>query len=87
MNARNARIWLMLAILVAGGAFWAYRYATRPPPLAERDEVLLADFTNTTGDAVFDGVADQVDEDAPQRRLVAGDVWQTVIDRQLDERA
>src|SRR5580692_11471007 len=39
----------VLALLVAG-----YFYFHRGPKLTDKDTILLADFTNTTGDAVFD---------------------------------
>jgi hypothetical protein len=52
---RRERRWMLVAaaIIVAavmGGAF----YSRRPPKLSEKDTIVLADFTNTTGDAVFD---------------------------------
>jgi eukaryotic-like serine/threonine-protein kinase len=46
-------VWSVLAvgILVTGGFYWRSRQA---PPLTEKDTIVLADFTNTTGDPVFD---------------------------------
>ncbi len=44
----------LLALAVAG-----YVYFHRVPPLTERDTIVLADFTNTTGDSVFDGTLRQ----------------------------
>jgi DNA-binding winged helix-turn-helix (wHTH) protein len=41
-----------VAALVAGGLFWRLRSARR---LTDKDTIVLADFTNTTGDPVFDG--------------------------------
>jgi serine/threonine protein kinase/tetratricopeptide (TPR) repeat protein len=41
--------------LVAGGIF----YVRRSPKLTEKDFIVLADFTNNTGDAVFDGTLRQ----------------------------
>src|SRR5271166_337436 len=41
---------VLLALFVA-----SYFYFHRPPKLTDKDTVVLADFTNTTGDAVFDG--------------------------------
>jgi len=38
-----------LALLVGG-----YVYFHRPPPLTDKDTIVLGDFTNTTGDPVFD---------------------------------
>ena len=42
---------VIIAALVAGGLF--YR-SHKTPSLTERDTILLSDFTNTTGDPVFD---------------------------------
>src|SRR3989442_12143117 len=49
----------MLAVLlvVAAGAM-VLRFR-RAPALTEKDTILLADFVNTTGDAVFDGTLKQ----------------------------
>jgi DNA-binding winged helix-turn-helix (wHTH) protein len=53
---RRARIWGFLTVIailaVATGTFWYYRPA---PKLSDSDTIVLADFTNTTGDPVFDG--------------------------------
>ncbi|MGD0128228.1 MAG: protein kinase [Terriglobia bacterium] len=50
-----ARIWwwaagVLLAALAAGGYFFAHRV----PRLTDKDTIVLADFSNTTGDPVFD---------------------------------
>ncbi len=42
---------VVVAALLAGGLYWRSRKTTR---LTEKDTVVLADLTNTTGDAVFD---------------------------------
>ncbi|HSY58578.1 MAG TPA: serine/threonine-protein kinase, partial [Terriglobales bacterium] len=47
---------VVLASLVAGGLYWRSR---QPGKLGEKDTIVLADFTNTTGDAVFDGTLRQ----------------------------
>jgi eukaryotic-like serine/threonine-protein kinase len=47
---------VLLAILIAGGLYWRSRQSAK---LGEKDSVLLADFVNTTGDAVFDGTLKQ----------------------------
>ncbi len=39
----------VLALAVAGYAYWH-----RTPPLTDKDTIILADFTNTTGEPVFD---------------------------------
>ena len=43
---------LLLVTIAAAGV--AYRFVWRAPVLAERDSIVLANFDNTTGDAVFD---------------------------------
>jgi tetratricopeptide (TPR) repeat protein len=47
--------------LVAAGAMGGYLYLHlhHPPVLTERDSIVLADFTNTTSDPVFDGTLRQ----------------------------
>ncbi|MGB2889912.1 MAG: hypothetical protein WBC04_19630, partial [Candidatus Acidiferrales bacterium] len=45
-----------VAALVAGGLYFRSRHAA---PLTERDTIVLVDFTNTTGDPVFDGTLRQ----------------------------
>ena len=47
------------AVVVAALAVGAYFYFHRAPVLTEKDTIVLADFTNTTGDAVFDGTLRQ----------------------------
>jgi eukaryotic-like serine/threonine-protein kinase len=46
---------LAVVVLAAGGYF----YLHRTPKLTDRDTIVLADFTNTTGDPVFDGTLRQ----------------------------
>jgi len=41
----------ILAVVVVGGFFYRFH---QPHALTERDSILLSDFTNTTGDPVFD---------------------------------
>jgi serine/threonine protein kinase len=48
---------LLLAVLVAAFFFW-HRSASAAK-LTEKDTIVLADFTNTTGDSVFDGALRQ----------------------------
>ena len=45
---------LMLVIAVGG-----YLYFARTPKLTDKDTIVLADFTNTTGDTIFDGTLRQ----------------------------
>ena len=47
---------LLVAAIVAGGLYWR---SHRPTILTEHDTVVLADFNNTTGDAVFDDTLKQ----------------------------
>ena len=55
--ARVGKLWriaipgLLVALLVAG---WFYYRSHQTKPLTEKDTIVLADFTNSTGDAVFD---------------------------------
>jgi eukaryotic-like serine/threonine-protein kinase len=56
--ARVAKVWriavpiLLVALLVAGGLYYRSRHQTKH--LTENDTIVLADFSNSTGDAVFD---------------------------------
>jgi serine/threonine protein kinase/Flp pilus assembly protein TadD len=47
------------AVMVAALATGAYIYFHRAPKLADKDSVVIADFANSTGDAVFDGTLRQ----------------------------
>ena len=47
---------VVVAALVAGGLYFRSRHAA---PLTEKDTIVLADFTNTTGDSVFDDTLKQ----------------------------
>src|SRR6185503_1891399 len=47
----------LAAIVIA--AFAAYLYFNRKAVLTDKDTILIADFTNTTGDAVFDSALKQ----------------------------
>ncbi|MGO9126583.1 MAG: protein kinase domain-containing protein [Terriglobales bacterium] len=46
----------VVVLLVAGGLYYRSRQS---PRLTEKDTIVLADFTNTTGDPVFDGTLRQ----------------------------
>jgi len=47
---------LILILIVAGGLYY---YLRQSKALTDKDTIVLADFTNTTGDAVFDGTLRQ----------------------------
>ncbi len=47
---------LVVAIAVAAGLYWRYQ---RKPRLTGKDMIVIADFDNKTGDAVFDGTLRQ----------------------------
>ena len=57
-GARAGHLWritvpvLLVALLVAGGSY--YRWHQQGKRLTEKDTIVLADFVNKTGDAVFD---------------------------------
>jgi serine/threonine protein kinase/Tfp pilus assembly protein PilF len=48
----------VLALVLVLGAVWYFKRKPSPP-LTERDTIVLADFTNNTGDPVFDGTLKQ----------------------------
>jgi tetratricopeptide (TPR) repeat protein/predicted Ser/Thr protein kinase len=45
---------LVAALAIIAGAVWFWQHS-RVKPLTDKDVLVLADFTNTTGDPVFDG--------------------------------
>jgi tRNA A-37 threonylcarbamoyl transferase component Bud32/tetratricopeptide (TPR) repeat protein len=60
--APGKRRWPLLAasaLVLAAIAAGAWFYLHRAPSLTSKDSVVLADFTNTTGDAMFDGTLRQ----------------------------
>ena len=59
-----AKEWLgalggLTVAFLSGLAVGGYLYFHRAPALTEKDAIILADFTNTTGDTVFDGTLRQ----------------------------
>ena len=60
--ARIAKLWkiaagvMVIILLVAGGLYY---HSRESKPLTDKDTIVLADFTNTTGDPVFDGTLRQ----------------------------
>jgi len=80
---------VVLAALVAGGVLM---YQRRTPAFTERDEILLTNFVNTTGDAAFDGTLRQALgvnlEQSPYLHIVSDDrIRETLrfMGRQADE--
>jgi serine/threonine protein kinase len=57
----RGRLWIAVAALILIAAAGAAYFFLHPhaPKLTEKDTIVLADFTNTTGDSVFDGTPRQ----------------------------
>jgi serine/threonine protein kinase/Flp pilus assembly protein TadD len=77
----SRRIWPLagaaLVLVTLSLAVGGYFHSRRPPKLTEKDAVVIADFTNTTGDPVFDstlrqGLSVQLQQ-TPFLRLVSAD--------------
>jgi eukaryotic-like serine/threonine-protein kinase len=60
-SSGTSRILVLVAaiVIVAAGATYFYLRTTHAAKLTDKDTVVLADFTNTTGDPVFDGTLRQ----------------------------
>jgi serine/threonine protein kinase/Tfp pilus assembly protein PilF len=62
MESRRSTIsraaWVAVAVVALLTGAW-YMYGRRAPKLTEKDTIVLADFVNTTGDAVFDATLRQ----------------------------
>jgi serine/threonine protein kinase/tetratricopeptide (TPR) repeat protein len=54
-----ANVWRAIVIILIVGGAWRYFHSTSAAKLTEKDTIVLADFTNTTGDSVFDGALRQ----------------------------
>ena len=60
-STKSRAVWVAaaaVAVVALLGASW-YLFGRRSPRLTEKDTIVLADFTNTTGDAVFDATLRQ----------------------------
>jgi serine/threonine protein kinase/tetratricopeptide (TPR) repeat protein len=57
--AKSASVLVVIVALVAGSYFYFRHRTGFRGKLTDRDTIVLADFTNTTGDAVFDGTLRQ----------------------------
>jgi eukaryotic-like serine/threonine-protein kinase len=81
---RAAGKWIVIGVLLLVAGAVAYRYAPHAAKgLAEQDSIVLADFTNSTGDPVFDetlrqGMAVEL-EQSPYLRLVSDGRTQQVL--------
>jgi eukaryotic-like serine/threonine-protein kinase len=68
----------LVVTLAAVGAGYFF-YVRRAPKLTEKDTIVLADFTNTTGDSVFDGALKQALaiqlEQSPFLNVLADQRW------------
>ena len=58
-SAKRWKAIIPAAIAVLALSAGSYFYFHRSPALTEKDTIVLADFTNTTGDSVFDGTLRQ----------------------------
>jgi DNA-binding winged helix-turn-helix (wHTH) protein/tetratricopeptide (TPR) repeat protein len=59
---RSSRFWLAIpagCLIIALAAGFLFLHSRHAPPLTEKDSIVLADFTNTTGDSVFDDTLKQ----------------------------
>jgi len=59
---RTRRFWLTIpagCLIIALAAGFFFLHSRHSPPLTEKDSIVLADFTNTTGDPVFDDTLKQ----------------------------
>jgi len=59
LGARRWKLLVPAAVILAALGLGAVFYFRRAQPLTEKDSVVLADFTNTTGEAVFDDTLKQ----------------------------
>jgi serine/threonine protein kinase/tetratricopeptide (TPR) repeat protein len=69
--------WVVISAVTAALAVAGYVTRRQPPPLTDKDTIVLAEFTNTTGDPVFDetlrqGLAVQLQQ-SPFLSLVSDD--------------
>jgi eukaryotic-like serine/threonine-protein kinase len=77
------------AIAVVALAAGGYFYIHRSPKLTDKDTIVLADFTNTTGDTVFDGTLRQglsvQLEQSPFLRFISDDQIQQTL-KMMDQK-
>ena len=89
VRSKVAAMGVAVALVLAAMA--GYFYFHRAPKITDKDSILVADFTNSTGDTVFDGTLKQglsiQLEQTPFLRVISGDqITQTLkmMERQLD---
>ena len=58
-SASRILVFVAAIVLVAAGATYFYLHTTHAAKLTDKDTVVLSDFTNTTGNPVFDGTLRQ----------------------------
>jgi eukaryotic-like serine/threonine-protein kinase len=76
---------VLLVLAAAGSGAWLVAARSKKPVLTEKDTIVLADFTNSTGDPVFDdtlrqGLAIQL-EQSPFLKIMDDDQMQRVLRR------
>src|SRR5579863_6802426 len=74
---------IVIFVLAGAAAYGPYAFLHRAPKLTSKDTIVLADFVNTTGDAVFDGTLRQGLEvqlqQSPFLNILAGDHVQQTL--------
>src|SRR5579863_9905934 len=74
---------IVIFVLAGAAAYGLYAFLHRAPKLTSKDTIVLADFVNTTGDAVFDGTLRQGLEvqlqQSPFLNILAGDHVQQTL--------
>ena len=91
VSEQRRKLWKAVvpaALVVATLAAAGYFYFHRTPKLTDKDTIVLADFTNTTGDTVFDGtlrqgMAVQLGQSPFLSLISEGRIQQTL--RQMDQ--
>jgi eukaryotic-like serine/threonine-protein kinase len=68
---------IITVIVIAAASYGLYAFLHRAPKLTQKDSIIVADFTNTTGDPVFDGTLRQglsaQLEQTPFLNVISGD--------------
>jgi eukaryotic-like serine/threonine-protein kinase len=77
----RAPLYLALVLILAAIGAGAYFFTHRAPKLMTQGSIVLADFTNTTGDAVFDGALRQ----GLASQLAQSPYLQVLSDRQIQQ--